>query len=351
MSTAKPYDPIKSIEGMYHGTVTRIAYALKDPGNFGQSTKGIIQECSKQFQDALDDCEIQILDAKWYLEHQLRLRKQKRAEEAKAREEQAASAKRKHDQVEADGQKDQGTKRQKVEQLPKPEPEPEKKPTPVLEQPSETEPTPAPAQQPADAGKPAEPTPTEKPKELQQSPAQEKADTAPDKPPDTVDDLFGSGRPTPTAEPGTAAGTLDGVDDFNQFESMFGEATGDDTNINPDGDLGFDLQMGDDDFAANIDTNPDAQTQPAGDSGLDSLLPGLESYANQNQNNTGGDSAQNAATAGDVDFNLPELGGPNEFDAFLDANNFDSLDMGNDANLDGDINNMDAPLDFDSMFS
>lgn len=354
MATAKPYDPVVSIEGMYHGSVTRIAYALKDPGNFGQSTKAIIQECSKQFHDALDDCEIQIIDAKWYLEHQLELRKEQRA--AKAREEQVATAKRKHDQVETDGdrEKDKDTKRQKVEQPSKPPSEPVKSEA-MPEQP----PAPEPAQQPAKADKPAEPGPPEEEKKPEKPSTPAKEDPAPHKPPETIDDLFGSGRPTPSADPGTAG--LDGADDFNQFESMFGEPTADDSNLNPDGELGFDLQMGDDDFAANInDGNPD-QGAPSGEaSGLDSLLPGLDSYANQDATggataggtaNSNSNAAVQSGTGSAVDFNLPELGGPNEFDAFLDANNFDGIDLNADPNLEGDLNNMDAPLDFESMFS
>ena len=344
MAATKPYDPIVSIEGMYHGSVTRIAYALKDPANFGQSTKGIIQECSKQFHDALDDCEVQILDAKWYLEHQLQLRKEQRA--AKAREEQAASAKRKHDQIEADGEKEKEkeAKRQKVEQDAQPRPEPEK---PAAE--PALEPAPEPVQPPAESDKPAEPIPAEQEKKDDKPTTPAKETPVPDKPPEPVDDLFGSGRPTPSADPGTAGG-MEGADDFNQFESMFGEPTGDDPTMNPEGDLGFDLGMGDDVFGA-----PTDQNQPTGEaSGLHSLLPGLESYANQEQNAAGGvagdNNAQNSVDAA-MGFDLPELGGPNEFDAFLDANNFDGIDLNNDPNLDGDINNMDAPLDFDSMFS
>lgn len=343
MAAPKPYDPIVSIEGMYNGSVTRIAYALQDPANFGHQSKGIIQQCSKQFHEALDDIEIQILDAKWYLEHQLRLRKEQRA--IQAQEEQAASAKRKHDQIEADGEKEKDTdaKRQKLEQDAQPQSEPEK---PAAASPPK--PAPEPAQQPAEPAKPAEPAATE-PEKKEDKPATPIKETpVPDKPPET-DDLFGSGRPTPTADPGTAGG-MDGVDDFNQFESMFGEPTGDDPNMNPEGDLGFDLGMGDDVFGA-----PTGQNQPSGEaSGLESMLPGLESYANQEQNAAGGvtgeDNAQNGADAA-MGFDLPELGGPNEFDAFLDANDFGGIDLGNDPNLDGDINNMDAPLDFDSMFS
>ena len=74
----KPYDPVTSIEGMFNGCITRIAQAIKNPVDFGPSTKGVLLECSKRFQDALDDCEVQILEAKFYLEHQLALNKARR---------------------------------------------------------------------------------------------------------------------------------------------------------------------------------------------------------------------------------------------------------------------------------
>jgi hypothetical protein len=352
MAAAKPYDPIVSIEGMYHGSVTRIAYALKDPGNFGQSTKGIIQECSKQFHDALDDCEVQILDAKWYLEHQLQLRKEQRA--AKAREERAASAKRKHDQVQADAEKDKEAKRQKIESPPEAQPEPEKPVT--IEQPPAPEPT-----KPATPEKQATPPrPIKQDEKEKKPPTPPKQDPTPEKPPET-DDLFGSGRPTPSADPGTVGGTLDGNDDFisGNFESMFGEPTGEEGNINIESDFAFDQPIGEDAFANNADNATLDQNMQSGEGpDLDSLLPGLGSYANQDPAagngqglNTSNDLGAQANAPNSNDFDLPTLGGPNEFDAFLDANNFDGMDLGNDPNMDGDINNMDVPLDFDSMFS
>jgi len=113
---------------------------------------------------------------------------------------------------------------------------------------------------------------------------------------------------------------------------------------------------------------------------LNSLLPGLESYANQagddnsfnmgmpmpmpmpmptntSNNNmitgaVGSDAAvamgTNDNTLQDVDFSLPALG-PNEFDELLNSSdmNFDSnVDYNDDAM--GNMENMD--LDFDSMF-
>src|ERR1700712_4460780 len=97
MATSRPpYDPVKTVEAMFMGSVARIAYVMKDPVNYAPATRAVLAETAKKFQDALDDCEIQILDAKWYLEHQLALNKARR--EAKAREDTAASTKRKRDE-------------------------------------------------------------------------------------------------------------------------------------------------------------------------------------------------------------------------------------------------------------
>ena len=73
------YDPVKSIEGMFNGSLKRLAYFMKDRKNYGERTAVVLKETSKRYQDALDDCEIQILEAKWYLEERLRLNRLKRA--------------------------------------------------------------------------------------------------------------------------------------------------------------------------------------------------------------------------------------------------------------------------------
>ena len=324
MAFPKSTDPVRTIEGMYSGTVTRIAYAFKDHANFGQSTKAIIQECSKQYQDALDDCEIQILDAKWYLEHQLLLRKQKR--EAKAREEQAATAKRKHSEIEDEAEKEHDQKRVKVNDAPK-EDEPDVAP-PAIETPPKQK-TPE---------KPKEkPTP-----EKQPSPAKP-ADPEPEKPPEVNDEFSIPPEPTP-ADPGTVA-TMEGADDFNQFESMFGEVTGDDGGGEPGGDIGFDLV--DDVFgdSVNDSSNNVGGMEP---SDLNSLLPGLESYANQDSTNATQNQESSITQA--MDFGLPELGGPNEFDMMFETGDFDGTAM--EGNMNDDVNvDLDPNMDFESMFS
>jgi hypothetical protein len=329
-------DTITTLEGTYNGLIIRMGYAIKDPANFGASTRVIFQECSKQFQDALDDCQIQIDRAKWYLEDQLRQRKEARA---KAQEQQSAPAKRKHDEIEELTETGTEAKRPKVQQS---EPEP---PAQEIEQaavqPADEprEPSPQPPKQPEaqvngdkDAPEPAaddtansiddlfddQPEPTEQPQPAapRPAPSQEK--------PAELDDFLNSNRPSPSADPGTAGGTIDG-EDFN-FTSMFGDPTGDDGGMGGDGDPGFDLNpMGEDDFAATF--GGDGQNDSLGDmTDLNALLPGVESYANQDQPATLGDQTNAAAP---MDFSLPELSGPNEFDAMLDG-----LDLPADGTLD-----------------
>jgi hypothetical protein len=386
MATSKPpYDPVKTVEGMFMGSVTRIAYAMKDPLNYAQSTKAVLAETAKKFQDALDDCEIQILDAKWYLENQLAINKARRAAAAKAKEDNAANAKRKHDET-LDAQdksqavlEEQATKRPRTEE-PEPQPQPQ-----VQQNAQKTSPMQKPAAKPT-----AEPTiaPTQTTPKVAEAPPPAKSAEKPqvitdvkptqlvapvakpqEKPPEPAT------KPTPAP---TQTMTQPSIDDlpkatpqdtpandneaFN-FESMFGDPSAEmmDSNV---GDTSFDFNSFENDGFN-------------GDNPLNSLLPGLETYANQaNEDNTFNlsgttlnglstdsgvatqdlgltDSSTQNQMAASNDFDLPALG-PNEFDDFLNAN-----DMNFDGNVDlqgGDILNMDnmesmQDLDFDSMFN
>ena len=334
----KLYDPLVSIEGMFNGSVTRIAQAIRDPQNFGSSTKAVLTECSKRFQDALDDCEIQVLDAKWYLEHQLALSRQRR--EATAREEGANTAKRKHDEIrdvgDEEGRSGEVKKAKTEQQHPeevqleqqrepvkqkKPEPIPTKKTLPETYIKPLDEPTvPSPDLQ-------EQPELPEQQKPVEQLKASDKPpDKSLDEPPNPMDDFP---KTTPQLTPAPTN------DDFN-FESMFGEPSAD--HGATDNEINFDLNLADD-FAANLEASNDANQNP---SDLNSLLPGLESYANQPDNNA------NASSNQAMNFDLPDLG-PNDFDAFF-----------NDEGLSGEVNisddvmnaenmNMDN-AEFDSMF-
>ncbi|OAP62728.1 hypothetical protein AYL99_01955 [Fonsecaea erecta] len=398
MATTKPpYDPVKTVEGMFMGSVTRIAYAMKDPLNYAQSTKAVLAETAKKFQDALDDCEVQILDAKWYLERQLALNKARR--EAKAREDGAASAKRKREESKEANETAQtadsenAPKRVKTQEPESPvqaqpkaqQPSPAQKPAPpptvaptasaVQSLPGSTEknPTPKPPDKPRVSVttdmKAAQPTvgpasrPQEKPPDTAQQPESTMTQT-------TTEDFP---KPTPQDTPAEAN------EAFN-FESMFGEPSADMMEGN-NNDISFDLDNLGDGFGADP-----SHLNMQEDASLSSLLPGLESYVNQTGDDAnfgmsvptvnglppptdatargvgGGMSVDNNANNAQLqhqqpvnvsvnDFGLPALG-PNEFDDFLNANamNFDeSVGLGNDnmTNLDN-MENMD--FDFESMF-
>ncbi|KIY04116.1 uncharacterized protein Z520_00808 [Fonsecaea multimorphosa CBS 102226] len=398
MATAKPpYDPVKTVEGMFMGSVTRIAYAMKDPLNYAQSTKAVLAETAKKFQDALDDCEVQILDAKWYLERQLALNKARR--EAKAREDSAASAKRK---------REESKEAQETAQIAEGENAPKRVKTQEPESPVQAQPK---AQQPSPAQKPAPPStvaanpnaaqslpgsaeknptprPPDKPKVSVTTdirapqPAVVPASRPQEKPPETAQQPESTMTQTTTEEfpkPTPQDTPAEANEAFN-FESMFAEPSADMMEGN-NNDINFDLDNLGDGFGGDS-----SHLNMQQDASLSSLLPGLESYANQ----TGDDAnfgmpvppMNGLAPSNDIaargiggamgadsntdnapiqhqqpvnvsvnDFGLPALG-PNEFDDFLNANamNFDeSLGLGNDsmANLDN-LENMD--LDFESMF-
>lgn len=391
MATTKPaYDPVKTVEGMFNGSVTRIAYALKDPLNYAQSTRAVLVETAKKFQDALDDCEIQILDAKWYLEQKLAANKARR--EAKAREDLATSTKRKRDEVKDVQEKvvevggENAPKRVKTAepdeatQPSQPQQEPSQQPPQVPKLPTvKSEPVPHVAQ------KPAEKTPARrKSAEKPQAPVKQEVKTShippppapapkiPEKPPEKAPATENTMQ-APTFDDFTKATPHDtGNEDFN-FVSMFGDPSTD-MMAGAGNDMNFDMGLGD-----NYDAG--ATNLSLQDSSLNSLLPGLESYANQagddnpfnmpnmnsnaninnNNNNSNNNNMVTGAAGSDAvamgtnnntlqepDFSLPALG-PNEFDELLNSTdmNFDgSVDF--DDNAMGNMENMD--FDFDSMF-
>ncbi|EXJ78640.1 hypothetical protein A1O1_09041 [Capronia coronata CBS 617.96] len=368
---------------MFNGSVTRIAYAIKDPLNYAQSTKAVLAETAKKFQDALDDCEIQILEAKWYLEHQLALNKARR--EAEAREESAAHAKRKHEEIKDEPEK--AAPENERENAPKrvktAEPE---EPVALKQQPSQSpsqRPPPLPAATAVPNGTNNAASKTgEKPKAsvtTEVKKAKPPTATAPAPPPRQQDKPSQSvqipekAMPQPTAEempkitPQDTPGA--GNEDFN-FVSMFGEPSGD--NLDGAGnDMNFDLNLGN-----GFDAESAAQHLNVHDSSLNSLLPGLESYANQagddNSFNMGDSTNTQTANGGGgtdiggggmttdnnaqqqiniTDFSLPALG-PNEFDDLLNSNDMtfdDSLNLNDDGMMSMEnMENMD--MDFDSMF-
>ncbi|EXJ84276.1 hypothetical protein A1O3_04943 [Capronia epimyces CBS 606.96] len=366
-----PYDPVKTVEGMFNGSVTRIAYAMKDPLNYAQSTKAVLAETAKKFQDALDDCEIQILEAKWYLEHQLALNKARR--EAKAREDSAAHAKRKHEEIKDEQEKTVESERENAPKRVKtaePEesvqtqrpPQPPLQPQPPVALANATNSTNTSKAVPKTGEKPRVSVTTDV-KTSQPTPAppskpQAKLARPTQIPESTVAPITAEEHPKMTPQDMSAGGN----EDFN-FVSMFGEASGDNLDGAGNG-MNFDLNLGN-----GFDAEAAAHNLNVHDSSLNSLLPGLESYANQagddNSFNMGGNVDMSTGGGADMgagmttdnnvqqqininDFSLPSLG-PNEFDDLLNSNdmNFDgSLDLNDDGMM--NMENMD--MDFDSMF-
>ncbi|RMD45037.1 hypothetical protein DV735_g204, partial [Chaetothyriales sp. CBS 134920] len=357
-ATARPSSAIARIEGAFNRCVMRIAQAVQDPSTYGDSTKPFIQECALQFHDALDDCEVQILDAKWYLEHQLAQNKARR--EARAREEGLAAQKRKLDQVQEEGLAAQKRKLDQAQEKGEPDrregeakrarldaPPREKMAPKTTEQDDDEEltivaqpfkadresaihtpshgPEAAAEQSPKRAAveplkQTSKPTPIPQKQASPQTPPQV-ATTAADRSAVPTSD----GQPTPQVTPALTN------DEFS-FVSMFQEPAQDAANLddpnNPD--LNLDADLGDEFARA---ANGAGGGNNTGDSSqgdaLSGLLPALDNFDQ------------------DMNFDLPPLHGPNEFDALF---NEDGFDMDPDGAFSNEALNMEN-LDLDSMFS
>lgn len=363
-----PYDPVKSVLGMWNGTITRLGYFFKDPANYGESTKAVLSSTSRRYQDALDDCEIQILEAKWYLEHQLKLNKERR-EAAQAEKEDASSTKRKL--AELQGAKTNGdtassdespAKRQRLanevsEELVQAQAKavkPVQKATPdaapadkIKEEVSEQKNI-VTTTIPKTEMTASEPTQRKEPPDKPPLPAPVKTSMKVESRPSTS--YGGRGPPSQSGQntPATAA------EEFN-FESMFGEASGD---PNDAGGLTFDnmdLANTDQIDGNNIGGFDDPNAFDLGDASLNNLLPGLDSYAKQSDdrgNGAGGFDFGNTAVAsgsGGNEFALPDLGS-STFDDFLNDNTFGGGtggDGGDDFLKDTEMMNLD---DLDASF-
>lgn len=347
----KQYDPAKAIEGMFNGCLTRLGYVLKDPESYGNSTPYVLAECSKRFQDALDDCEITILNAKWYLEQKLAENKKKRKAEAEAKAKEAsaanAAAKRKHDEVAEPSEPqpvETPTKRAKSgdESPPKPSATSQTSPsTKTQSKPTESSQQPAKAssqpqvQTNSQSASKEDSKPTEQDKSAQEEKKQEQ--------PDQSDSQFNADDYVKPSPPPTSALTNDEA----FFESMFGEPTEDANDMTNADDMDLDFLN---DFVQDpsinnttttnstqphtqtqtqtqnqpqtqtqTQTQPQTQTQTQStqQSSLNSFLPGLEQYANQTDDTN---------TASNLDAQNQES---NPFTAEFEPNIFD--DMLNDS--------------------
>ena len=358
-----PYDPVKSVVGMWNGTITRLGYFFKDPANYGEPTKAVLNLTSRRYQDALDDCEIQILEAKWYLEHQLKLNKERR-EAAQAEKEDSTSAKRKlaefqeaqknHD--DSITSQEQSTKRRRVSEEMQKEPAQED----AREQPPQQEEVreESPAAETKDDSNDLKIGTAEKSAEVQAGtepaqPEQPKEPPAKPPPPAAVNTSMPTGSRPSTSYGGRGPPSQSGqntpataAEEFI-FESMF-NPSGD---PNDTGGLSFDNmdlvdtgQMGENSLDSGNFNNPNAFNP--GDTSLNNLLPGLESYAKQSGGQGNGEGGFDFGNAGSTnnDFALPDLGTSN-FDDFLNDNTFGAGGGGDDFLKDSEMMNLED-LDF-----
>lgn len=357
-STSKPaYDPVKALEGMFKGAVIRVAQSLRDPKNYGASTSIVLPEVTKRFHDAIDDIEIQLLEAKWDLEARLAANRAARASEQAATTAETESAKRKR--AEEDN-KDQIKEEAPVKRVKVEETETAvsgKASVPQLNADGTdsqrgsrslgSEETQSLATSIADEL--SQPNNNKTQQISQQSsatPAQTsasqdtKTNLPPSKPPD---------QPQVTLEAdhnkqveGVHNGGERSIEHDDEFESMFDIPTGD----------------AKDNFGDAFDHNPDNNTLESSntqnESSLNTLLPGLGDYAKQAPDETSSAhlGGQNRAavvgprpdSVGSLgnDFDLPDFGGPNEFDDLLN----DAFDLGDSTN---DGHNMMSST-FDDLF-
>ena len=392
----KAYDPMIVVEAMFNGCVTRIGQTFGNPKEYAEGTKTVLPECTKRFQDALDDCEIQILDAKWYLEHKLAENKARREARAKETSIVSTSNKRKHDQVQEQEQvqaSDGPAKRTKIDdqQTGKDAPKPASNLTAPIEPPNTGRTTPQPSQPQGGRSTPqppllqanlqsqpmarsasnpqSKPRPVSSPSSLTPAKIKPENNNAPESiptplplppqqptQPDPQFNIDDFSKPTPQVTP-----TLTN-EEFN-FESMFGEPN-EENNMDDAENLPIEL---DDPFGnfinddSNTIVNNNSNTNTQNQSAVNPMLPGLEAYANQpddatnstnaiNTNNNAGGMGADAGNAFTNDLDLPDLGGPNIFDDMLNDTDFGGDfsgggDGGGDFTAGGDAN-----ISFEDLF-
>jgi hypothetical protein len=360
-----PYDPVKSVVGMWNGTITRLGYFFKDPEKYGEPTNAVLISTSRRYQDALDDCEIQILEAKWYLEHQLKLNKERR-EAAQAEKEDSTSAKRKLAEFQEAQKNQEGTtvsqeqpaKRQRIaEDKPNDAGQEKAKQQPQGQKKTQKE---IPVGEMKEKSIDLKVEPVELSTGIQtdttvMQPVQPKEPTA-KPPPAPVNTSMPTGSRPSTSYGGRGPPSQSGQNtpttaaEEPNFESMFGEALADE---NDAGGLSFDNMdlastdpMGGTGMEAGSFNDPNAFS--LGDTSLNNLLPGLESYAKQSGEHGDGDGGFDFGNAGSADneFALPDLGTSN-FDDFLNDNTFGDGGGGDDFLKDGEMMNLD---DLDASF-
>lgn len=326
------HHPLQTIEGMLKGSLKRLGDFFKDPQNFGSMTHDVLKGTGQRYQEALDKCEIQILNAKWMLEYEL---EQIRAKRAPKPVEAVNVVKRKHDEIDTTTVPTGNTKKAKNEDA---EADHLFTLDGILKD-METENTDAQGAAKSsapDASSAATETAnpstdsaatTDTKKEQNSSPAEEKIEATSEQEPNSV-------VPEPPQEPKSV------TDQNMDFDSML-EGLGDNNDINFD-DLdnldatnSFDMALSD---SQNFGNNEDG-----GDTSLNSLLPGLESYAKSTEDpaNASGNPTSTATDGGNMPatsnaFDLPEMG-ENAFDDFFG----DAMGNGTGESKDDDLLNDD----------
>lgn len=351
--------------------LTRLGYFFKDPKHYGEATLGVLRETAKRYDDALNDCLIQIvskimqlgglrssqqsqLEAKWLLEHQLAQNRARRAREAAETEH--ASNKRKLESVADEASastaaqilEENPAKKIKLQHIPSDDP------LPIMEIQEEPMKNCADSQPTRDDDKTlrkiAKPVMTEVEENGQKSGVPDKKEVAlaevgvteknnvstefpPDKSGTAPPDEFKKqqkqkeqSKQREQKEQKEQADLPTNDEDMN-FESMFRDAN---AGTDQNNDLSFDLDLNTDNLGG---SNPFDSTAH-GANNLE-LLPGLESYANASGDEFGmlnlpssSTAIQPGVRALENNFDLPEIQGDSNFnDLFADG------DFGEDASL------------------
>ncbi|KAK5103187.1 hypothetical protein LTS08_003992 [Lithohypha guttulata] len=362
----KVYDPVRVVEGMFSGCLTRMAYVLRDPKNFGEPSPYIFAELQKRFADGCDDIEIKLLDLKWYLEQKLAenaTRRQAEAIQKGTTTPTASATKRKHEEIDDTQKQEQSetpTKRPKRDDGSSP-----KSAVVATEDPPTSNSNEIP---PADSASQPQTVP-DVDATVQVQPAPSYLEKANDQP--------SSGQAKQIPVPATAPSAVPPESEFNAdytakstpqetpiepgdffIESMFGDPTEDGNTVNSE-DLNSFTQNNFDQSTAAADTavsntinqDQDYTQSQANSSSLTSFLPGLEQYANQPDDpmNTQAQTLPANTQSQDLFADFTAAPERNVWDDFLDD---ETNNAGNSTDFaDIDVGNPEATnMNFDSLF-
>ncbi|KAK6374614.1 hypothetical protein LTR64_002726 [Lithohypha guttulata] len=376
----KVYDPVRVVEGMFSGCLTRMAYVLRDPKNFGEPSPYIFAELQKRFADGCDDIEIKLLDLKWYLEQKLAenaTRRQAEAIQKGTTTPTASATKRKHEEIDDTQKQEQSetpTKRPKRDDGTSPKSAVVATEDPPTSNSNENPPADS-ASQPrtvpdVDAPAQVQPAPSQvQPAPSQVQPAPSYLEKANDQP--------SSGQAKQIPVPATAPSAVPPEPEFNAdytakstpqetpiepgdffIESMFGDPTEDGNTVNSEDLNSFTQNNFDQSTAAagtavsnTINQDQDYTQSQANSSSLTSFLPGLEQYANQPDDpmNTQAQTLPVNTQSQDLFADFTAAPERNVWDDFLDD---ETNNAGNSTDFaDIDVGNPEATnMNFDSLF-